>query len=174
LAPTLANSCPSAIVAAPGVVDAGDAKFVILKLVGPIQREHATPAQPTLFRGGKIFTIQPFSRKCPIGHALDIPFENWTSSCRFSNSVSSSGLLNCTDAACLTSCHLGFVSDSCHFSPPPGMGLCTCAGRGQSVGRSDTSGVTSARMTPMTRGVLPDRIPGSILFTSTVYSGATG
>src|SRR5258705_6236730 len=28
--------------------------------------------------------------------------------CRFSNSVSSSGLLNCTDAACLTSCHLGF------------------------------------------------------------------
>ena len=28
-----------------------------LKLVGPIQREHATPAQPTLFRGGKIFTI---------------------------------------------------------------------------------------------------------------------
>src|SRR4029077_3568890 len=51
-----------------------------LKLVGPIQREHATPAQPTLFRGGKIFTIQPFSRKCPIGHALDIPFENWTSS----------------------------------------------------------------------------------------------
>src|SRR6476646_5789827 len=48
--------------------------------VGPIQREHATPAQPTLFRGGKIFTIQPFSRKCPIGHALDIPFENWTSS----------------------------------------------------------------------------------------------
>src|SRR6476469_9707575 len=48
--------------------------------VGPIQREHATAAQPTLFRGGKIFTIQPFSRKCPIGHALDIPFENWTSS----------------------------------------------------------------------------------------------
>jgi hypothetical protein len=42
----------------------------------------ATPAQPTLFRGGKIFTIQPFSRKCPIGHALDIPFENWTSSPR--------------------------------------------------------------------------------------------
>ena len=42
----------------------------------------ATPAQPTLFRGGKIFTIQPFSRKCPIGHALDIPFENWTSSLR--------------------------------------------------------------------------------------------
>ena len=41
---------------------------------------HATPAQPTLFRGGKIFTIQPFSRKCPIGHALDIPFENWTRS----------------------------------------------------------------------------------------------
>src|SRR5258705_13020328 len=39
-------------------------------------------AQPTLFRGGKIFTIQPFSRKCPIGHALDIPFENWTSSLR--------------------------------------------------------------------------------------------
>ena len=35
----------------------------------------ATPAQPTLFRGGKISTIQPFSRKCPIGHALDIPFE---------------------------------------------------------------------------------------------------
>jgi hypothetical protein len=23
-------------------------------------REHATTAQPTLFRGGKIFTIQPF------------------------------------------------------------------------------------------------------------------
>jgi hypothetical protein len=43
---------------------------------------HATPAQPTLFRGGKIFTIQPFSRKCPIGHALDIPFENGTSSLR--------------------------------------------------------------------------------------------
>src|ERR1700694_4247652 len=30
-----------------------------------------------------------------------------------------SGLLNCTDAACLTSCHLGFVSDSCHFFHMP-------------------------------------------------------
>jgi hypothetical protein len=89
------------------------------KTVGPIQREHATPAQPTLFRGGKIFTIQPFSRKCPIGHALDIPFENWTSSlriymcCRFAFSVSSRGPLTCSDARCLTRCHLGSVSNSC-------------------------------------------------------------
>jgi hypothetical protein len=59
-----------------------------VKLVGPIQREHATPAQPTLFRGGKILTIQPFSRKCPIGHALDIPFENWTSSLRIYKKLS--------------------------------------------------------------------------------------
>ena len=92
-----------------------------LKLVGPIQREHATPAQPTLFRGGKIFTIQPFSRKCPIGRALDIPFENWTSSlriyklCSFSNPVSFRDLLTCDNASCLTRCHRAFVSNSCHF-----------------------------------------------------------
>ena len=55
----------------------------------------ATPAQPTLFRGGKIFTIQPFSRKCPIGHALDIPFENWTSSLRIYTSSYVASQLEC-------------------------------------------------------------------------------
>jgi hypothetical protein len=44
------------------------------RCLGPF-RTAVTPAQPTLFRGGKIFTVQPFSRKCPIGHPLDIPFE---------------------------------------------------------------------------------------------------
>ena len=38
--------------------------------------------------------------------------------------------------------------------------LHVCRSR-QSVRRSDTPGVTSARMTHMTRGVPPDRIPGS-------------
>lgn len=36
--------------------------------------------------------------------------------CRFSNCVSSCDVLTCGDVTCLTSCHLAFVSDSCHFS----------------------------------------------------------
>ena len=72
----------------------------------------------------ELFTIQSFSPACPIGHALDISFENWTSSlriyskkkCRFPNRVSSSSSLTCGDASCLTRCHLGSVSVSCHFS----------------------------------------------------------
>ena len=87
----------------------------------------ATPAQPTLFRGGKIFTIQPFSRKCPIGHALDIPFENWTSSlriynyyfCSFSNLLSVRDALNCTETGRLTGCPARVVSPSCPIFPPP-------------------------------------------------------
>ena len=38
--------------------------------------------------------------------------------CRVPNSVSSPAPLNCGDAACLTSCHRAFVSNSCHFSGP--------------------------------------------------------
>ena len=74
----------------------------------------------------ELFTIQSFSPACPIGHALDISFENWTSSlriyskkkCRFPNRVSSSSSLTCGDASCLTRCHRAFVSNSCHFSGP--------------------------------------------------------
>ena len=46
--------------------------------------------------------------KCPIGQTLDISDENWTSSlstykvCGFSNSVSTSGALNCVDKGRLT------------------------------------------------------------------------
>ncbi|MDT5183911.1 MAG: hypothetical protein QOI29_2069 [Mycobacterium sp.] len=55
-------------------------------------------AQPTLFRGGKIFTIQPFSRKCPIGHPEDTPLEIWTSSLRiYTKAVAS--LIACHIAA---------------------------------------------------------------------------
>jgi hypothetical protein len=35
--------------------------------------------------------------------------------CRFSDLVSPCGALTCTDASCLTRCHLRAVSDSCHF-----------------------------------------------------------
>jgi hypothetical protein len=89
---------------------------------GPIQREHATPAQPTLFRGGKIFTIQPFSRKCPIGHALDIPFENWTSSeerrrrnCRLFNPVSTAGLRPARNRFVSRSVHPTLSHEDVHF-----------------------------------------------------------
>jgi hypothetical protein len=70
----------------------------------------------------ELFTIQSFSRACPIGHALDISFENWTSSlriynsCRYPNRVSSPSSLTCSDASCLTRCHPASVSVSCHFS----------------------------------------------------------
>ena len=39
--------------------------------------------------------------------------------CRLPNFVSSPAPLNCGDAACLTSCHRAFVSNSCHFSERP-------------------------------------------------------
>jgi hypothetical protein len=35
--------------------------------------------------------------------------------CTFSFPMSCRGALTCCDAGCLTSCHLTFVSDSCHF-----------------------------------------------------------
>ena len=39
----------------------------------------SAPMQSTSV-AAQFLTIQPFPRKCPIGHALDISFENWTSS----------------------------------------------------------------------------------------------
>jgi hypothetical protein len=59
------------------------------------------------------------------GHSVDIRNENWTPEmrtdiiCRFSNLVSFPEALNCGDAGCLTSCHLRFVSYSCHFLTCP-------------------------------------------------------
>ena len=41
----------------------------------------SAPMQSTSV-AAQFLTIQAFSRKCPIGHALDISFENWTSSLR--------------------------------------------------------------------------------------------
>ena len=41
----------------------------------------SAPVQSTSV-AAQFLTIQAFSRKCPIGHALDISFENWTSSLR--------------------------------------------------------------------------------------------
>ena len=67
----------------------------------------SAPMQSTSV-AAQFLTIQAFSRKCPIGHALDISFENWTSSlriysvCRFSFPVSYRGPLNCGDAGFLT------------------------------------------------------------------------
>ena len=39
--------------------------------------------------------------------------------CRFLIHVSSDDPLNCGDASCLTRCHRGFVSNSCHFFRTP-------------------------------------------------------
>jgi hypothetical protein len=60
-------------------------------------------------------TNDSVSRACPIGHALDISFENWTSSlriyniswlvCSFSISVSSCDSMSWGDATRLTRCH---------------------------------------------------------------------
>jgi hypothetical protein len=80
----------------------------------------------------QFLTIQDFSRKCPIGHALDISFENWTSSCRFAYSVSSDDPLTSSDASCLTRRHLASVLYSCHFfrttriCPCDGYTCCSC------------------------------------------------
>jgi hypothetical protein len=38
-----------------------------------------------------------------------------SSETNFRDALSFCGALNCCDARCLTQCHLGFVSDSCHF-----------------------------------------------------------
>jgi hypothetical protein len=90
---------------------------------------HMCPAQSArrLSNVSPIRTNDSVSRACPIGHTLDISFENCTSSlriytsCRVPDSVSYSEALTCGDARCLTACHLGFVSNSCHFfrTPPP-------------------------------------------------------
>ena len=47
----------------------------------------SAPMQSTS-EAAQFLTIQAFSRKCPIGHALDISFENWTSSLRIYNIIS--------------------------------------------------------------------------------------
>jgi hypothetical protein len=39
--------------------------------------------------------------------------------CRFLIHVSSDDPLNCGDTSCLTRCHRGFVSNSCHFFGTP-------------------------------------------------------
>ena len=45
---------------------------------GPTAVTAAAPVQSTSV-AAQFLTIQVFSRRCPIGHALDISFENWTS-----------------------------------------------------------------------------------------------
>jgi hypothetical protein len=45
-------------------------------------------------------------------------------SCRLPKFGSSPAPLNCGDAACLTSCHRAFVSNSCHFSERPQIVHC--------------------------------------------------
>jgi hypothetical protein len=64
--------------------------------------------------------------------------------CRFSNSVSFPEVLNCGDARSLTSCHLAFVSYSCHFfstlvreSPSATVGHKHRRVHSQSFGHSD-------------------------------------
>jgi hypothetical protein len=39
--------------------------------------------------------------------------------CSFASPASLRGLLSCDDASCLTRCHRGFVSNSCHFFRTP-------------------------------------------------------
>ena len=86
----------------------------------------------------QFLTIQAFSRKCPIGHALDISFENWTSSlriysaCSFSNLLSVRDALNCTETGRLTGCPARVVSPSCPIFPPPHLtvvGFCAVLDR---------------------------------------------
>jgi hypothetical protein len=66
-----------------------------------------------------IRTNDSVSRACPIGHALDISFENWTSSlriyilCRFSSFMSRRVALNCADGGVLTLCPPRRFSISC-------------------------------------------------------------
>jgi hypothetical protein len=48
--------------------------------------------------------------------APDVMSVNIGGDCRFSSRVSNHGALTWDDARCLTSCHLRFVSYSCHFS----------------------------------------------------------
>jgi hypothetical protein len=71
--------------------------------------------------------IGVFSCSRPTGHGVDISNEKWTQSlriysgfqllllCRFSNPVSYRGALTFANPSCPTSCHLGSVSNSCHF-----------------------------------------------------------
>jgi hypothetical protein len=45
--------------------------------------------------------------------------DNYYYFCRFSNPVSYCDVLTWGNASCLTQCHLGFVSDLCHFLSRP-------------------------------------------------------
>jgi hypothetical protein len=78
-------------------------------------------APPQLRAPGNVLV----SRRCPIGHRVDIPYENWTRSLRTYSCYSSSNpeshrdLLTCDDASCLTRRHRAFVSNSCHFFRTP-------------------------------------------------------
>ena len=51
----------------------------------------SAPMQSTS-EAAQFLTIQAFSRKCPIGHALDISFENWTSSLRIYTAAAVDGI----------------------------------------------------------------------------------
>src|SRR6185503_14625250 len=87
--------------------------------------------------------VPRFSLSCPIGHRVDIWNENWTrclrsdARCRFSNSMSMSDALNCTNAPCLTRCPAGFVSLSCPLFRlnHPGMSGDSTSWEGWSHGR---------------------------------------
>jgi hypothetical protein len=61
---------------------------------------------PSLIRRRSLRAAQPWTPQIP--HL-----------CRFSNSVSFRDPLTCGDVGCLTRCHRGFVSKSCHFFRTP-------------------------------------------------------
>src|SRR6476620_7471724 len=87
--------------------------------------------------------VPRFSLSCPIGHRVDIWNENWTrclrtdARCGFSNSMSMSDSLNCTNAPFLTRCPAGFVSLSCPLFRwnHPGMSGDSTSCEGWSHGR---------------------------------------
>src|SRR6185295_13966448 len=80
----------------------------------------SAPMQSTS-EAAQFLIIQAVSRKCPIGHALDISFENWTSSlriyngCRFSRSAASAGTPIWTFTKCLTSTVPRLSHETLHF-----------------------------------------------------------
>ena len=88
--------------------------------------------KPGMVQGTNGRGLENSHLKCPIGQALAMSLEKWTSNlrtykeCSFSNRVSYSDRLTCCDARRLTQCHLASVSDSCHFFRT--RQTCTCDG----------------------------------------------